>query len=115
MSFGLQSARSSKPPSKSRDALRMIFCISATDASILSMLSSIKKLSCAHPIKCSLLARTITRRINSLALACIGKFKNVRSSPGFPVMASDQPRVQMIGTQCAALVVTRSSQAFNTG
>lgn len=47
MSFGLQSARSSKPPSKSRDALRMIFCISATDASILSMLSSIKKLS-AH-------------------------------------------------------------------
>ena len=51
MSFGLQSARSSKPPNKSRDALRMIFCISATDSSILLIVSSIKKLSCAHPIR----------------------------------------------------------------
>ena len=79
------------------------------------MVSSIKKLSCAHPIKGNLLARMITRRISSLALPCIGKFKNVRSSPGLPVAVNDQPRVQVIGTQCAALVVTRSSQAFSTG
>ena len=114
MSFGLQSARNSKP-NKSRDALRMISCISATSASILSMVSSIKKLSCAHPIRGRWLARMITRRISSAALACIGKFKNVRSSPGRPVAVNDQPSVQVIGTQCAALVVTRSSQAFSTG
>ena len=59
--------------------------------------------------------RTITRRISSPPFACMGKFRNVRSSPGLPVAVNDQPRVQMIGTQCAAFVVTRPSQAFNMG
>ena len=72
MSFDLQSARSSKPPNKSRDALCMISCMAATECSILSMVSSIKKLSWAHPIKGNLLARMITRRMSSLAFACIG-------------------------------------------
>ena len=105
MSSGLQSARSSKPPSKSRDALRMICCISATDLNFVDGILNQKTIvvTADH----AQLAGTYDYDAHSSqALPCIGRFKNVRSSPGLPVAVNDQPRMHVIGTQCAALVNT---------
>ena len=83
MSFGLQSARNSKP-NKSRDVLRIISCNSATSASILSMVSSSKKLSCTHPIMGRWLARMITSAAVQRRCPALEDLKMFALLPVFP-------------------------------